>query len=125
MFLPKINGLPHLWIFLQVEKKCPRKNLQEFTVKVRHQTISARNFKKINQLGPPIGFVLDSHAEPAGKTRYYASSCVNYEGTFCAGRVSLNADRGRGLDSLTSVPLNKFWLQSRVSPPVAARNSRT
>ncbi len=55
-----------------------------------------RNFGKIGLFSGfllAIGFVLDSRAEPAGKTRYYASSWVNYEGIFCAGRVSLNADR--------------------------------
>jgi hypothetical protein len=40
-----------------------------------------------------IGFVLECRADPAGGTRYYASSGVNEEGTFRGERVSLNADR--------------------------------
>jgi hypothetical protein len=47
------------------------------------------------------GFVLTQHA---GETTDYASSRVNNEGTFRAGRVSLNADRwvlGGGGYSLT------------------------
>jgi hypothetical protein len=57
-----------------------------------HAVISSTGARVTNFV-PSIGFVLDCRADPAGKTRDYISRRVNEEGTFRAGRVSLNADR--------------------------------
>jgi hypothetical protein len=64
-------------------------------------------------------------AEPAGETRDYASSLVNDEGTFRAGRVSLNVDRWESVELSHISPRERLFAAVPGPPPVAARNSRT